>query len=58
MLQKPVPKKVTSGTVSPILEKGIGLGYVSKEYSKIDTEIDILIRDKAIPAKIIKPPFV
>jgi aminomethyltransferase len=50
--------KVTSGTVSPILEKGIGLGYVSKEYSKIDTEIDILIRDKAIPAKIIKPPFV
>jgi len=49
---------VTSGTVSPILEKGIGLGYVKKEYSKIGTEIEILIRNKKIPAKIIKPPFV
>ena len=50
--------KVTSGTVSPILEKGIGLGYVKKEYSKIDTEIEIKIRNKFISAKIIKPPFV
>jgi aminomethyltransferase len=50
--------KVTSGTVSPILEKGIGLGYVKNEYSKIDTEIEIKIRNKFISAKIIKPPFV
>ena len=49
---------VTSGTVSPILEKGIGLGYVTKEFSKIGTMIDIKIRDKFIPAEIIKPPFV
>jgi aminomethyltransferase len=49
---------VTSGTVSPILEKGIGIGYVKKEFSKIDTDIEILIRDKKVPAKIIKPPFV
>jgi aminomethyltransferase len=49
---------VTSGTVSPILEKGIGLGYVRKEYSKIDTDIEIKIRNKFISAKIIKPPFV
>jgi len=49
---------VTSGTVSPILEKGIGLGYVKKEHSKIDTEIEIKVRNKFIPAKIIKPPFV
>jgi aminomethyltransferase len=50
--------QVTSGTVSPILEKGIGLGYVPHEFSKVDTTIDILIRDKQIPATIIKPPFV
>jgi len=49
---------VTSGTVSPILEKGIGLGYVSNEFSKTDTEIQLKIRNKMIPAKIIKPPFV
>jgi len=50
--------QVTSGTVSPILEKGIGLGYVKKEHSKIDTEIEIKVRNKFISAKIIKPPFV
>jgi len=49
---------VTSGTVSPILEKGIGLGYVSKEESKIGTTIHIKIRDKLIPAEIVKPPIV
>jgi len=49
---------VTSGTVSPILEKGIGLGYVSKDLSKIGTQIDINIRDKMIPAEIVKPPIV
>jgi len=50
--------QVTSGTVSPILEKGIGLGYVKKEHSKINTEIEIEVRNKFISAKIIKPPFV
>ncbi len=49
---------VTSGTVSPILEKGIGLGYVVKEYSKVGTKIEIEIRNKLLPAIIIKPPFV
>ena len=49
---------VTSGTVSPMLEKGIGLGYVTKEFAKIGTMIDIKIRDKFVPAEIIKPPFV
>lgn len=49
---------VTSGTVSPILEKGIGLGYVKKEFSKIGTTIEIEIRKKRVAATIIKPPFV
>jgi aminomethyltransferase len=49
---------ITSGTVSPILEKPIALGYVEKEFSKPDTEINFLIREKQLPAKIIKLPFV
>jgi aminomethyltransferase len=50
--------EVTSGTVSPILEKGIGLGYVKKADSKVGTRIQIKIRDKFIPAEIVKPPIV
>jgi aminomethyltransferase len=49
---------ITSGTVSPILNKGIGLGYVMMEYASIGTEINIKIRDKFIKAEIVKPPFV
>jgi len=50
--------QVTSGTVSPLLEKGIGLGYVPVNYSQIGTEIEIKIRDNFLPAQIVKPPFV
>jgi len=39
---------VTSGTFSPILEKGIGMGYVSTDYSKPETEIAVSIRGKQI----------
>jgi aminomethyltransferase len=49
---------ITSGTVSPILNKGIGLGYVMIEYANIGTEINIKIRDKFIKAEIVKPPFI
>jgi aminomethyltransferase len=49
--------KVTSGTQSPTLNKAIGMGYVKTEFSKADTEIFILIRDKAIKAKVTKLPF-
>ena len=50
--------EATSGTVSPILVKGIGLGYVPKDISKIGTIIQIKVRNKLISAEIIKPPFV
>ncbi len=49
--------KVTSGTQSPSLNKAIGMGYVKTEFAKPDTEIFILIRDKAIKAKVAKIPF-
>lgn len=49
--------KVTSGTQSPSLNKGIGMGYVKSGSSAIDSEIFIKIRDKALKAKIVKVPF-
>jgi aminomethyltransferase len=49
--------KVTSGTQSPSLNKAIGLGYVETAFSKSDTEIYILIREKLIKAKVTKIPF-
>lgn len=49
---------VTSGTVSPILDKGIGLAYVAIDFAKVSTRINIDVRGKEIPAQVIKPPFV
>lgn len=50
--------KVTSGTFSPSLQKGIGMGYVKTELSKPDSEIFIKIRDKLHKAKVVKMPFI
>jgi aminomethyltransferase len=47
--------EVTSGTQSPTLSKGIGMGYVSTAHT--DSEIYISIRDKAVKAAIVKMPF-
>ena len=49
--------KVTSGTQSPSLNKAIGMGYVPTSFSKAGSEIFIMIRDKAIKAKVVKTPF-
>jgi aminomethyltransferase len=48
---------VTSGTMSPSLNKGIGLGYVPTANSEIGSKIYIQIRKNAIPATIVKLPF-
>jgi len=48
---------VTSGTMSPSMKIGIGLGYVQKEHSSFDTEIFISVRNKKLLAKIVKLPF-
>lgn len=48
---------VTSGTMSPVLRKGIGLGYIKPEFATIGTDIQIQIRNKNITAKVVKPPF-
>ena len=49
---------VTSGTQSPILSQGIGLGYVSSNYAKPGTQIAIQIRDKESHAEVVKLPFI
>jgi aminomethyltransferase len=48
---------VTSGTMAPSLNKGIGLGYVPAAFSGVDSEIFIRIRKNDIPAKVVKLPF-
>lgn len=49
--------KVTSGTMSPSLKKGIGLGYVAPEFSKFGDKINIQIRKNSAPATVVKLPF-
>lgn len=50
--------KVTSGTMSPMKNIGIGLAYVAKPHFKVGSEIFIQIRNKNVPAKVVKLPFV
>lgn len=49
--------RVTSGTMSPSMNIGIGLGYVEIAHKAIDNEIMIKIRNKSVRAKIVKLPF-
>ncbi|WP_103068332.1 glycine cleavage system aminomethyltransferase GcvT [Aquimarina sediminis] len=48
---------VTSGTMSPSLGKGIGLGYVPSVFAKPGSKINIQVRKNAIPATVVKLPF-
>ena len=72
LLQKSVPRhgfrildpassqpigEVTSGNLSPLLQKGIGLGYVPTAFAKPDTACSVDIRGKILPAVTVKPPF-
>ncbi len=49
--------EVTSGTMSPSLNLGIGLGYVPVELSELGTEIFIEVRNKSLKAEVVKLPF-
>ena len=50
--------EVTSGTQSPTLGKGIGLGYVPTALSKPGSEVFVNVRDKLLKAEVVKLPFV
>jgi len=49
--------EVTSGNLSPLLQKGIGLAYVTSQRAEPGTPILIDVRGKSVPGKIVKPPF-
>lgn len=50
--------RVTSGTMSPVLNIGIGMAYVHKAYSAIGTEVFLNVRGKSLKARIVKMPFI
>ena len=49
---------ITSGTVSPVLEKPIAMGYVDKDFSAEGSVVNIIIRGKEVPFKVVKLPFI
>lgn len=49
--------EVTSGVLSHCTHQGIGLGYVAAEASKVGTDLEVVIRDRPIPARVVRPPF-
>jgi aminomethyltransferase len=49
---------VTSGTMSPCLNIGIATGYVHPDYREKEAIVDIIIRDKPVKAKVVRPPIV
>lgn len=49
---------ITSGTVSPVLEKAIALGYVETQFAQEGSTVNFVIRGKEVPAVITKLPFV
>lgn len=50
--------KVTSGTISPMLNYGIGMGYVTKEFSKPGAQFFIAVRNKVLKAEVRKMPLI
>ncbi len=49
--------RVTSGTQSPSLQKAIGMGYVRTDFALEGSEINVIVRDKPLKAKVVKVPF-
>jgi aminomethyltransferase len=50
--------QVTSGTMSPVLKQGIGMGYINMEHLKNESTIFIRIRNRDLRAHIVKTPFI
>lgn len=55
--EKNVIGRVTSGSMSPMMGKGIGLGYVKMGFHKPETQIFIQVRNNTLQAKVVKLPI-
>lgn len=49
---------ITSGTMSPCLNTGIAMGYIHPDYRQKENILEIIIRDKPVKAKVVRPPIV
>ena len=49
---------VTSGSMSPMLGKGIALAYVDPEHASPGEEMEMVIRDRPVRAKVVVTPFI
>lgn len=49
---------VTSGTMSPTLKVGVGLGYVASQYAAVGSTVCVVIRERLLKAEVVKLPFV
>ncbi|KAJ8046870.1 Aminomethyltransferase, mitochondrial [Holothuria leucospilota] len=50
--------EVTSGCPSPVLKKNIMMGYVPLKLSKVGNKVSVKVRNKTVPAEVVKMPFV
>jgi aminomethyltransferase len=48
---------VTSGISSPTLGVGVGMAYVERDSAAPGTRLDVVIRDRPVPAEVMRPPF-
>ncbi len=49
--------EVTSGTFAPYLEQAVGMGFVTPDLTEPGTEIDIIVRGRAVAAEVVRRPF-
>ncbi|WP_243290223.1 glycine cleavage system aminomethyltransferase GcvT [Bacillus sp. FJAT-47783] len=49
--------EVTTGTQSPTLKKNVGLAVIKKEFTELNTEVEVQVRKKRLKAKIVPTPF-
>ena len=49
--------EVTSGILSPSLQRGVGMAYLATEAAKNGTTLEVMIRDRAVTAEVVRPPF-
>lgn len=50
--------RVTSGTLSPTLHRGIAMAYLDPEVAKVGERVEVGIRGRNVGAQVVKPPFV